>query len=177
MAFLRLWNGTAPRCGDIPRIVTPRGRVRPRLPLGPLYVVVAAGTGGEASGRSFAGPTGAPGDLHQTATTLDESELLVFAASNGANVRKNIGHMARVIVALLLTTGAALQQPGPRPRAPTAKNAVPCAEADALLAQARHLRDQAEIEERQLRALRAEAKPQAVEGKNNILPLERLKAW
>ena len=86
--------------------------------------------------------------------------------------------MARLIAALLLGTATtALQQPNIRPRAPTAKNAVPCAEADALLAQARHLRDQAEIEERQLRALRAEAKPQAVEGKNNILPLERLKAW
>ena len=56
-------------------------------------------------------------------------------------------------------------------------HAVSCPEADALLAQAKHLRDQAEIQERQLRALRAEAKPQAVEGKNNILPLERLKAW
>ena len=152
-------------------------RYGPRLTLGPLYAVLVAGAGGEASERRVTGSVGAPGALHPTATTLDESELLVFAASNGANVRKNIGHMARVIVALLLTAGAALQQPGPRPRAPTAKNAVPCAEADALLAQARHLRDQAEIEERQLRALRAEAKPQAVEGKNNILPLERLKAW
>ena len=86
------------------------------MTLGPLYVVVVAGAGGEASERRVTGSVGAPGDLHQTATTLDESELLVFAASNGANVRKNIGHMARVIVALLLTTGAALQQPGPRPR-------------------------------------------------------------
>ena len=83
----------------------------------------------------------------------------------------------RVVVALLLTAGAALQQPNIQPRALSPQKAVPCAEADALLAQARHLRDQAEIEERQLRALRAEAKPQAVEGKNNILPLERLKAW
>ena len=89
-----------------------------------------------------------------------------------------IPKMARLIVALLLGTATtALQQPNIRPRAPTAKNAVPCAEADALMAQARHLREMAEIEERQLRALRAEAKPQAVEGKNNILPLERLKAW
>ena len=83
----------------------------------------------------------------------------------------------RGVVALILTAGAALQQPNIRPRSPTAKNAVPCAEADALMAQARHLRNLAVIEERQLRALRAEAKPQAVEGKNNILPLERLKAW
>ena len=89
-----------------------------------------------------------------------------------------IPKMARLIFALLLGTATtALQQPNIRPRAPTAKNAVPCAEADALMAQARHLREMAEIEERQLRALRAEAKPQAVEGKNNILPLERLKAW
>jgi len=87
--------------------------------------------------------------------------------------------MARLIVALLLGTATtALQQPNIRPRAPTAKNAVPCAEADALLAQAKLLRTQAEISERQLAALRAEAKPQQVtEGKNNILPLERLKAW
>ena len=86
--------------------------------------------------------------------------------------------MARLILALLLSTAAtALQQPNIRPRSPTAKNAVPCAEADALLAQARHLRDQAEIEERQLSALKAEAAPQQPEGKNNILPLERLKAW
>ena len=83
----------------------------------------------------------------------------------------------RILVALILTAGAALQQPNIRLRAPTAKNAVPCAEADALLAQARHLRDQAEIEERQLSALKAEAAPQQPEGKNNILPLERLKAW
>ena len=83
----------------------------------------------------------------------------------------------RMVVALILTAGAALQQPNIQPRAVAPQKAVPCAEADALLAQARHLRDQAEIEERQLRALRAEAKPQAVEGKNNILPLERLKAW
>ena len=82
-----------------------------------------------------------------------------------------------IVVALILTAGAALQQRNIRPRAPTAKNAVPCAEADALLAQARHLRDQAEIEERQLSALKAEAAPQQPEGKNNILPLERLKAW
>ncbi len=89
VVFLCLCAAVArPRCGDIPRIVTPRGRVRPRLPLGPLYVVVAAGTGGEASGRRFAGPTGAPGDLHKTATTLDRSEPLVFAASNGAYVPK-----------------------------------------------------------------------------------------
>ena len=86
--------------------------------------------------------------------------------------------MARLVAALMLGTAAtALQQPNIRPRAPTAKNAVPCAEADALLAQAKFLRESAEIEERQLRALRAEAKPQAVEGKNYILPLERLKAW
>ncbi len=86
--------------------------------------------------------------------------------------------MARnIVVALLLTAGAALQQPNIQPRALSPQKAVPCAEADALLAQARHLREMAEIEERQLRALRAEAKPQAVEGKNNILPLERLKAW
>ena len=83
----------------------------------------------------------------------------------------------RIVVALILTAGAALQQPNIQPRSLSPQKAVPCAEADALLAQARHLRDQAEIEERQLRALRAEAKPQAVEGKNNILPLERLKAW
>ena len=86
--------------------------------------------------------------------------------------------MARLIVALLLSTAAtALQQPNIRPRAPTAKNAVPCAEADALLAQAKLLRTQAEISERQLSALKAEAAPQQPEGKNNILPLERLKAW
>ena len=83
----------------------------------------------------------------------------------------------RIVVALIVTAGAALQQPNIQPRALSPQKAVPCAEADALLAQARHLRDLAEIEERQLRALRAEAKPQAVEGKNNILPLERLKAW
>ena len=57
-------------------------------------------------------------------------------------------------------------------------HAVSCPEADALLAQAKHLRDQAEIQERQLNKLRAEAKPQQVAaGANNILPLERLKAW
>ncbi len=63
----------------------------------------------------------------------------------------------RIIITLLLTAGAALQQPNIQPRALSPQKAVPCAEADALLAQARHLRDQAEIEERQLRALRAEA--------------------
>ena len=84
--------------------------------------------------------------------------------------------MTRLVVALAISA-AALQRPNIQPRAVAQLKAVPCAEADALLAQARHLRDQAEIEERQLRALRAEAKPQAVEGKNNILPLERLKAW
>ena len=83
----------------------------------------------------------------------------------------------RIVVALLLTAGAALQQPNIQPRALSPQKAVPCAEADALMAQAKLLRTQAEIDERQLRALRAEAKPQAVEGKNNILPLERLKAW
>ena len=86
--------------------------------------------------------------------------------------------MARIIVALLtITSTTALQQPNIRRRAISPQKAVPCAEADALLAQARHLRDQAEIQERQLNALKAEATPQAVEGKNNILPLERLKAW
>ena len=84
--------------------------------------------------------------------------------------------MTRLVIALAISA-AALQRPNIQPRAVVPQKAVPCAEADALLAQARHLRDQAEIEERQLRALRAEAKPQAVEGKNNILPLERLKAW
>ena len=82
-----------------------------------------------------------------------------------------------MVALLTVTSTTALQQPNIQPRALSPQKAVPCAEADALLAQARHLREMAEIEERQLRALRAEAKPQAVEGKNNILPLERLKAW
>ena len=86
--------------------------------------------------------------------------------------------MARLMVALLtVTSTTALQQPNIQPRSLSPQKAVPCAEADALLAQARHLRDQAEIEERQLSALKAEAAPQQPEGKNNILPLERLKAW
>ena len=98
--------------------------------------------------------------------------------------------MKRVIIALLcMTSSAALQSTtfrralGPtnaalHTRALFVKpHAVSCPEADALLAQAKHLRDQAEIQERQLNALKAEATPQAVEGKNNILPLERLKAW
>ena len=84
--------------------------------------------------------------------------------------------MTRLVVALAISA-AALQRPNIQPRAVAQLKAVPCAEADALLAQAKLLRTQVEIEERQLRALRAEAKPQAVEGKNNILPLERLKAW
>ena len=82
-----------------------------------------------------------------------------------------------MVALLTVTSTTALQQPNIRPRAPTPKNAVPCAEADALLAQAKFLREQVAIEERQLNALKAKAKPQAVEGKNNILPLERLKAW
>ena len=86
--------------------------------------------------------------------------------------------MARIIAALLLSTAAtALQQPNIQPRALSPQKAVPCAEADALLAQAKLLRTQAEIGERQLSALKAEAAPQQPEGKNNILPLERLKAW
>ena len=102
--------------------------------------------------------------------------------------------MARVIVALIcITSSAALQSKTFRgvPAAPktalqqlpssnglTKTHAVSCPEADALLAQAKHLRDQAEIQERQLNKLRAEAKPQQVAaGANNILPLERLKAW
>ena len=101
--------------------------------------------------------------------------------------------MARVIIALMcIATSHSLQSKSFRrlPAAPkTALQHVPssrgliktqavsCPEADALLAQAKHLRDQAEIQERQLNALKAEATPQAVEGKNNILPLERLKAW
>ena len=84
--------------------------------------------------------------------------------------------MTRLVVVLAISA-AALQQPNIQPRALSPQKAVPCAEADALLAQARHLRDQAEIEERQLSALKAEAAPQQPEGKNNILPLERLKAW
>ena len=85
--------------------------------------------------------------------------------------------MTRLVVALAISA-AALQRPNIQPRAVAQLKAVPCAEADALLAQAKHLRAQAEIQERQLAALRAEAKPQQVtEGKNNILPLERLKAW
>ena len=83
----------------------------------------------------------------------------------------------RGVVALILTAGAALQQPNIRRSAISPQKAVPCAEADALLAQAKHLRAQAEISERQLSALKAEAAPQQPEGKNNILPLERLKAW
>ena len=83
----------------------------------------------------------------------------------------------RILVALILTAGAALQQPNIQPRALSPQKAVPCAEADALLAQAKLLRTQAEIGERQLSALKAEAAPQQPEGKNNILPLERLKAW
>ena len=102
--------------------------------------------------------------------------------------------MARVIIALLLTTNAhSLQsasfrrslaapktalQHVPSSRGLIKTHAVSCPEADALLAQAKHLRDQAEIQERQLNKLRAEAKPQQVAaGANNILPLERLKAW
>ena len=50
-------------------------------------------------------------------------------------------------------------------------------EADALLAQAKHLRDQAEIQERQLNKLRAGGQAAASREANNILPLERLKAW
>ena len=84
--------------------------------------------------------------------------------------------MTRLVIALAISA-AALQRPNIQPRAVVPQKAVPCAEADALLAQARHLRDQAEIEERQLSALKAEAAPQQPEGKNNILPLERLKAW
>ena len=84
--------------------------------------------------------------------------------------------MPHLVVALAISA-AALQRPNIQPRAVAQLKAVPCAEADALLAQARHLRDQAEIEERQLSALKAEAAPQQPEGKNNILPLERLKAW
>jgi hypothetical protein len=76
----------------------------------------------------------------------------------------------------LATPNAALQHV-PSSRGLITTHAVSCPEADALLAQAKHLRDQAEIQERQLNALKAEATPQAVEGKNNILPLERLKAW
>ena len=83
----------------------------------------------------------------------------------------------RIIVALILTASTALQQPNIQPRALSPQKAVSCAEADALMAQAKLLRTQVEIEERQLNALKAQAKPQAVEGKNNILPLERLKAW
>ena len=82
-----------------------------------------------------------------------------------------------MVALLTVTSTTALQQPNIQPRSLSPQKAVPCAEADALLAQARHLRDQAEIEERQLSALKAEAKPQQPEGKNNILPLERLKAW
>ena len=132
----------SPSCGDIPRAApeTPRGRVRPRLPLGPLYVVLVGGAGGEASGRRITGSARAPRGLALDCNNSGQVRVLVFAASNGANVRTTYKIMARVIVALLLTAGAALQQPGPRPRAPTAKNAVPCAEADALMAQAKHLR-------------------------------------
>ena len=106
------------------------------------------------------------------------------------NARTYVTNMARVIVALCMTSMAnSLQSTSfRRALAPThtalhtrakfvTPHAVSCPEADALLAQAKHLRDQAEIQERQLNALKAEAKPQAVEGKNNILPLERLKAW
>ena len=63
-------------------------------------------------------------------------------------------------------------------RAQVNPNAVPCAEAAALMAKAKHLRTQVEIDERQLNKLRADAAPQVeVGGKNNILPLERLKTW
>merc|ERR1719321_1661053 len=109
--------------------------------------------------------------------------------SNRAYVTK----MARVMIALICctvghsllraTNHRALAAPKtalqhvPSSRGLITTHAVSCPEADALLAQAKHLRDQAEIQERQLHKLRAEAKPQAVEGKNNILPLERLKAW
>ena len=98
--------------------------------------------------------------------------------------------MTRLVVALAISA-AALQRPNIQPRAVAPPNAalhtrakfvtphaVSCPEADALLAQAKHLRDQAEIQERQLNKLRADAKPQQVAaGANNILPLERLKAW
>ena len=101
--------------------------------------------------------------------------------------------MAKVIIALMcIATSHSLQsksfrrspaapktalQHVPSSRGLITTHAVSCPEADALLAQAKHLRDQAEIQERQLNALKADATPQAVEGKNNILPLERLKAW
>ena len=110
--------------------------------------------------------------------------------SNRAYVTK----MARVMIALICcTVGHSLQratnhralaapktalQQVPSSRGLIKTHAVSCPEADALLAQAKHLRDQAEIQERQLNKLRAEAKPQQVSaGANNILPLERLKAW
>jgi len=107
--------------------------------------------------------------------------------------RAYVINMARVIIAIICcTVGHSLQratnhralaapktalQHVPSSRGLITTHAVSCPEADALLAQAKHLRDQAEIQERQLNALKAEATPQAVEGKNNILPLERLKAW
>jgi hypothetical protein len=110
------------------------------------------------------------------------------------NARTYVTNMARVIVALCMTSMANSLQSTSFRRAPAAPktalqhvpssrgliktHAVSCPEADALLAQAKHLRDQAEIQERQLNKLRAEAKPQQVAaGANNILPLERLKAW
>ena len=110
------------------------------------------------------------------------------------NARTYVTKMARVITALILITPLhslqsktfrrALATPKtalqhvPSSRGLIKTHAVSCPEADALLAQAKHLRDQAEIQERQLNKLRAEAKPQQVAaGANNILPLERLKAW
>ena len=110
------------------------------------------------------------------------------------NARTYVTIMARVIIALICCAFSHSLQSKSFRRAPAAPktalqhvpssrgliktHAVSCPEADALLAQAKHLRDQAEIQERQLNKLRAEAKPQQVAaGANNILPLERLKAW
>ena len=132
--------------------------------------VVEPGT--EASERAQRGPYAKFILEHINSKTLTRSSERQFVAA------RTIPKMARrVVVALLLTAGAALQQPNIQPRALSPQKAVPCAEADALLAQAKFLREQVAIEERQLNALKAQAKPQAVEGKNNILPLERLKAW
>lgn len=89
--------------------------------------------------------------------------------------------MTRILLAAFSITASALQmkvQHTAKLRALSRAHAVSCAEADALRAQAKHLRTVVEIEERQLNALRADAAPHvAVDGKNNILPLERLKTW
>ena len=137
-----------------------------------------------ASGRRVAGSVPHPGAnsfcrVHLTAT----SQCLGVRSSNNENVRTYVTNMARVIVALILydrrtrCKARTFRRARERCAAHTCQNA-----ARGVVPRSGRAPGPGEAPARPGRdpgtptaTLRAEAKPQAVEGKNNILPLERLK--